>query len=185
MAAAHPTPMPTDPPLSRASSTTLDLQCAEALRPTQNPVGASLLAKAAAHPTSMPTDPPLSRASSLPPWICRAPKLCAQHETLWERACSRRRQHTQHQCQQTHRYREQARPHPGSAVHRSSAPGTKPCGSEPAREGGSTPNINANRPTAIASKLAPTWFCRAPKLCAQHKTLWERACSRRRRHIQH
>ncbi|TNF80017.1 hypothetical protein FGE05_23125 [Pseudomonas sp. ICMP22404] len=33
---------------------------------------------------------------------------------MWERACSRRRQHIQHRCQQTHRYREQARSHRGS-----------------------------------------------------------------------
>ena len=39
---------------------------------------------------------------------------------------------------------------------RSSPPDKETCGSELAREGGGTSNINANRPTAIASKLAPT-----------------------------
>ncbi|MBD0688025.1 hypothetical protein CGA22_26330 [Pseudomonas sp. PSB18] len=32
---------------------------------------------------------------------------------MWERACSRRRQHIQHGCKLTHCYREQARSHRG------------------------------------------------------------------------
>ncbi|QHF51847.1 hypothetical protein PspS49_20210 [Pseudomonas sp. S49] len=40
-------------------------------------------------------------------------KSRAIHKSLWERACSRRRQHIQHQCCLTHRFREQARSHIG------------------------------------------------------------------------
>ncbi|TMU76085.1 hypothetical protein FGA82_19915 [Pseudomonas fluorescens] len=40
--------------------------CTPILNPPQNPVGASLLAKASAHSTSTVPDTPLSRASSLP-----------------------------------------------------------------------------------------------------------------------
>ncbi|OOG82939.1 hypothetical protein B0E42_21200 [Pseudomonas sp. A25(2017)] len=36
---------------------------------------------------------------------------CLPQIPLWERACSRRRLHIQHQCKQTHRLREQARSH--------------------------------------------------------------------------
>jgi hypothetical protein len=40
---------------------------------------------------------------------------------------------------------------------------TKPCGSGLAREGVSTSNITTSRPTAIASKLAPTMDCECPQ----------------------
>ncbi|KAB0526777.1 hypothetical protein F7R20_10340 [Pseudomonas brassicacearum subsp. brassicacearum] len=45
---------------------------------------------------------------------------------LWERACSRLRQYIQHQCKLTHRYREQARSHPGSVRVTKSASATNP-----------------------------------------------------------
>ena len=67
-----------------------------------------MLAKTAAHPTSPQADPPLSRASSLPQWIAGALSIRIQHQTLWERACSRRRRHIQPHHKQTHRHREQA-----------------------------------------------------------------------------
>ncbi|TKJ74356.1 hypothetical protein PkoCFBP13504_27300 [Pseudomonas koreensis] len=37
--------------------------------------------------------------------------FCIHRRTLWERACSRRRQYIQHLCFLTHRFREQARSH--------------------------------------------------------------------------
>ncbi len=46
---------------------------------------------------------------------------------------------------------------------RSSPPGKETCGSELARDDGGTSNINANRPTAIASKLAPTGAAPGPE----------------------
>ncbi len=111
-----------------------------------------MLAKAPAHSTSPQADPPLSRAGSLPQGITGAHSIRTQHQTLWERACSRRRRHIQHHHKQTHRYREQARSH--KRLQMPTAPGfnTKPCGSELAREDAGTSNITTSRPTAIASK---------------------------------
>ncbi len=49
-------------------------------------------------------------------------RLSGKHKTikhpqpLWERACSRRRQHCRYLCQLTHRFREQARSHKGTVV---------------------------------------------------------------------
>ncbi len=108
-APAHPTSPQADPPLSRASSAPTGI-CGERRPPDHPgpPVGASLLAKTAAHSTSMQADPPLSRASSLPQWIAGALSIRIQHQTLWERACSRRRRHIQHHHKLTHHYREQA-----------------------------------------------------------------------------
>ncbi|MBD0704779.1 hypothetical protein CF597_17410 [Pseudomonas sp. PSB1] len=86
------------------------------MRPTEISVGASLLAMATAQPTSSPADPPLSRASSLPQGIGGVTGSCAQPKSVWERACSRWRQHSQHHRQLTRRFREQASSHRGLAV---------------------------------------------------------------------
>ncbi|MCG6574812.1 hypothetical protein EGM97_08840 [Pseudomonas sp. AF32] len=55
-------------------------------------------------------------------------------EPLWERACSRRRLHTQNRCQLIHRFREQARSHRGIVA--SSRPRYTQI---PVRPGGSKP----------------------------------------------
>src|SRR3546814_17362584 len=55
-------------------------------------VGATLLAKASAHPTSTQADPPLSRASPLPPGFMVNDESMNTQDSLWERACSRRRE---------------------------------------------------------------------------------------------
>ncbi|MBA1379186.1 hypothetical protein FHK92_15420 [Pseudomonas brassicacearum subsp. neoaurantiaca] len=78
-------------------------------------------------------------------------------QSLWERACSRRRRHSQHQHQLSHRFREQARSHIGfPAGHKTRAlphwisvltnPADNPipCGSELARDDGGTANISIN-----------------------------------------
>jgi len=77
----------------------------------KNLVGAGLLAKASAQPTSPQTDPPLSRASSLPQGGVGVHSICIRHKNLWERACSRRRRHSQHHHKLIVRFREQARSH--------------------------------------------------------------------------
>src|SRR3546814_7233912 len=74
-------------------------------------VGATLLAKASAHPTSSQADPPLSRSSPLPPGFMVNDESMNTQDSMWERACSRRRQHIQHQCKLTHRFRQQASSH--------------------------------------------------------------------------
>ncbi|AHL34251.1 nucleoid-structuring protein H-NS [Pseudomonas brassicacearum] len=56
-------------------------------------------------------EPPLSRASSLPHGVAGVHSICTQHKNLWERACSRWRQHSQHHHKLTLRYREQVRSH--------------------------------------------------------------------------
>ncbi|RYM42081.1 hypothetical protein EVS84_13145, partial [Pseudomonas koreensis] len=74
-------------------------------------MGAGLLAKASAHSTSRSTDPPLSRAGSLPQFSASSHPSSFERESLWERACSRRRRHIQHLARLIHRFREQARSH--------------------------------------------------------------------------
>ncbi|BBP58881.1 hypothetical protein PHLH4_24710 [Pseudomonas sp. St316] len=77
-------------------------------------------------------------------------------------------------------------PHGIFGVAKSCARRRSPCGSEPARGGAITFTTDASRPTAIASRLAPTWdlwCCQA--LRPPPITLWERACSRRGHHLHH
>ncbi|THF25908.1 hypothetical protein E5170_27920 [Pseudomonas atacamensis] len=64
--AVHPTSLPADPPLSRASSLPQCSVLTSDLAVPQPHVGAGLPAKTAAHSTSLPAEPPLSRAGSLP-----------------------------------------------------------------------------------------------------------------------
>ncbi len=123
---------------------------------TKIPVGASLLAKAPAQSTSSSPVTPLSRASSLPQWSGARPQSSAQPKSLWERACSRRRRHSQHHHRLSHRFREQARSHNGPGQGHNLQRNQNPCGSEPAREGAGTVNIIIACHTAFASKLAPT-----------------------------
>ncbi|MNR19460.1 hypothetical protein D3C85_1362540 [compost metagenome] len=55
-----------------------------------------------------------------------------------------------------------------------------PCGSEPARDGGMTGNINVECAGLIASRLAPTVFCGDADIASIPNPLWERACPGRR-----
>ena len=101
----------TEPPLSRASSLPHGFAVFTISGDAQKPVGAGLLAKASAHPTSSQTNTPLSRASPLPHGVAGNHSICTQHKKLWERACSRWRQHSQHHSKLILRFREQARSH--------------------------------------------------------------------------
>jgi hypothetical protein len=62
---------------------------------------------------------------------------------------------------------------------------TNPCGSELAREGVQSGNISVERAGLFASRLAPTGVSGIHKIPVHHKSMWERACSRRRPAIQH
>jgi hypothetical protein len=73
---------------------------------------------------------------------------------MWERACSRRRLHIQHLCRLIHRFREQARSHSFDRIPPDRM--RKTCGSWLASDDGCTFNLNADWPTAIAGKPAPT-----------------------------
>ncbi len=171
-APAHPTSPQADPPLSRASSAPTGI-CGERRPPDHPgpPVGASLLAKTAAHSTSMQADPPLSRASSLPQWIAGALSIRIQHQTLWERACSRRRRHIQHHHKLTHHYREQAQLPQGFVANAGPLITPAPCGSELAREdGGHSTSMQADPPLSRASPL-PQGIAAAHSIRIQHQTL--------------
>ncbi|CAN1601593.1 protein of unknown function [Pseudomonas mediterranea] len=63
---------------------------------------------------------------------------------LWERACPRWRQHSQHTRQLTHRYREQARSHSSPVCLLALRPTQIPVGAGLARDGVSTANIPAS-----------------------------------------
>ncbi len=189
-----------------------------------------MLAKASAHSTSPQADPPLSRASSLPQKIAGAHNTWIQHQTLWERACSRRRRHIQHHHKQTHRYREQAqlpqgfvanagplitpaplweracsrrrrhiqhqcklihhyreqaRSHNGLRAPSASGFNTKPCGASLLAKTPAHPTSPQADPPLSRASSAPTGICGERRPPDHPGPLWERACSRRRRHIQH
>ncbi len=130
-----------------------------------------MLAKAPAHPTSLQADPPLSRASPLPQKIADAHSTWIQHQTLWERACSRRRQHIQHHRKQTHRYREQARSHKDCRCpqHLNSTP--NPVGAGLLAKASAHPTSpQADPPLSRASSL-PQWIASAHSIRIQHQTL--------------
>ncbi|PVZ62129.1 hypothetical protein C9422_01130 [Pseudomonas sp. B1(2018)] len=55
---------------------------------------------------------------------------------------------------------------------------TDHCGSELARDGGGSVNIDVEADALIASKPAPTGFVVLVRHLRQHRSLWERACSR-------
>ncbi len=87
-----------------------------------------MLAKAVGQLASMLNAPPPSRARSLPHGIGAVLRCCAGHKNLWERACSRKRWVSLHQCRMCHRLRGQARSHMGSAVCRGVVPSSKTVG---------------------------------------------------------
>ena len=80
-----------------------------------------------------------------------------------------------------YRYRRQASSHINHVSLAESAPGSDPCGRELARDGGGSVNSSVTDiPLSQASQL-PQWPCSAHKISARPRSLWERACSRRRR----
>ncbi|TKJ74913.1 hypothetical protein PspCFBP13508_02305 [Pseudomonas sp. CFBP13508] len=106
-----------------------------------NPCGSEPAREGAGTATIELPDPPLSRASSLPQFSASSHTSPFERESLWERACSRRRRYSHHLSCLTHRFREQARSHNfqrPATLHPSNA---NPCGSEPAREGAGTATI--------------------------------------------
>ncbi|EJM33926.1 hypothetical protein PMI26_05980 [Pseudomonas sp. GM33] len=72
--------------------------CTQNLPATGITVGASLLAIAVGQPTQILAVMTPSRASSLPQGVVGVRNICGQPGLLWERACSRRRWVSQHQC---------------------------------------------------------------------------------------
>ena len=142
-------------------------------------------AKASAHSTLSSPLTPLSRASSLPQWSGADQQPLSQPKSLWERACSRRLRHIQPHHRLSHRYREQAHSHNGPGQGHNLQSNPNPCGSGLAREGARSDTSTLNdTPISRASSL-PQWSGARPQSSAQPKSLWERACSRRRRHSQH
>ena len=80
-----------------------------------------------------------------------------------------------------YRYRRQASSHIGHVSLAESAPGSDPCGRGLARDGGGSVNSSVTDiPLSQASQL-PHWPCIAHKIGARPRSLWEQACSRRRR----
>ena len=80
-----------------------------------------------------------------------------------------------------YRYRRQASSHISHVSLAESAPGSDPCGRGLARDGGGSVNSSVTDiPLSQASQL-PQWPCSAHKISARPRSLWERACSRRRR----
>ena len=80
-----------------------------------------------------------------------------------------------------YRYRRQASSHIGHVLPTKSAPGPDPRGSGLARDGdGSVNSSVTDTPLSQASQL-PQWPCSAHKISARPRSVWERACSRRRR----
>ena len=80
-----------------------------------------------------------------------------------------------------YRYRRQASSHIGHVSLAESAPGSDPCGRGLARDGGGSVNSSVTDiPLSQASQL-PQCPCSAHKISARPRSLWERACSRRRR----
>ncbi len=123
-----------------------------------------MLAKAPAHSTSPQADPPLSRASSLPQGIAAAHSIRTQHQTLWERACSRRRRPIQPHYKLTHRFREQARSQDSTP----NPVGTSLLAKTPAHP----TSMQADPPLSRASSL-PQWIASAHSIRIQHQTLWQ------------
>jgi len=151
----------------------------------QIPVGAGLPAKASARSTSSSPDPPLSRAGSLPQWSGANLRSLSHPKSLWERACPRRRRHVQPHHRLTHRFREQARSHNSPGQGHNLQPNPNPCGSEPAREEARSDTSTLNDTPLSRAGSLPQWSGARSQSSAQPKSLWERACPRRRRHIQH
>ena len=80
-----------------------------------------------------------------------------------------------------YRYRRQASSHIGHVSLAESAPGSDRCGRGLARDGGGSVNSSVTDiPLSQASQL-PHWPCIARRISARPRSLWEQACSRRRR----
>jgi len=130
-------------------------------------------------------DRPPSRASPLPHGISSERKPCIPPNQLWERACSRRGRHLQHRRRLTHRHREQARSHSNSRPDTNSAVTEKPVGAGlPAIRPAQARSAVPDPPPSRASPL-PHGISSERKPCIPPNQLWERACSRRGRHLQH
>ncbi len=191
----------------------------------KSPVGAGLPAKAPAHSTSLSPDPALSRAGSLLQRSGADQQSLSQPKSLWERACSRRRQIKYIHIECHTAFASRLAPTMVRGKSTIFVAPQIPCGSGLAREGVGTFNIIIATHTAFASKLAPTmvrgrsatlvatqifvgasllakasahstssspvtplsrasslpqWSGARPQSSEQPKSLWERACPRRR-----
>ncbi|CAH0155485.1 hypothetical protein SRABI89_00631 [Pseudomonas koreensis] len=85
----------------------------------------------------------------------------------------------------THRFREQARSHNGPGQGHNLQRNPNPCGSGLAREGARSDTSTLNDTPLSRAGSLPQWSGARSQSSAQPKSLWERACPRRRRHIQH
>jgi|GEM_PF-2882057 len=186
MTAAHPTSSQADPPLSRAGSLP-QWTCASRKtegRPISN-VGAGLLAMAAAHPTTSQADPTLSRAGSLPQWTCASRKTEGRPRSnvgagLLAMAPA-------------HPTTSQADPplSRASSLPQGTCASRKTEGRPRSNVGASLLAMTAAHPTSSQADppLSRASSHSGPAPAAKSKSvpdqMWERACSRRRRHIQH
>ena len=81
--------------------------------------------------------------------------------------------------QLNHRFRRQASSHIGHVLPTKSAPGSDPYGSGLARESAVSVNDSSTEPP-LSQASHPHWPCIAHKISAWLRSLWERACPRRR-----
>ena len=131
-----------------------------------------------------------SRAGSLPQ-VQRLYTKSANHPNqLWERACSRRGRYIRHRCRLTPRLREQVgSPHRRS--HRFSGCTQNLRTTQiivgaglPAKRPAHSTSMSPDTPSSRAGSLPQVQWLYA-KSANHPNQLWERACSRRGRHIQH
>ncbi|MCP1476287.1 hypothetical protein ABIA54_004867 [Pseudomonas sp. EB276 TE3739] len=131
------------------------------------------------------TDPPQSRAGSL--LHCYVPnhRSSSNPQSRWERACSRRGRHIQHLHCLTQCIREQARSHSFRGMCKTRQH-TKPnVGvSLLAMASYQSANHSTDPPQSRAGSLLHCYVLNH-RSAFNPQSRWERACSRRRRHIQH
>ncbi|MCP1419014.1 hypothetical protein J3D47_003257 [Pseudomonas laurylsulfativorans] len=89
---------------------------------------------------------------------------------LWERACSRWRSVSQHQCRMYRPHREQARSHNVRGCPQISRPTQINCGSGLARDSAVSVNINAGCAGLIASRLASTMYVDVLRFRVRHRS---------------
>jgi hypothetical protein len=146
MAAAHPTSMQADPPLSRASPLPQGIGGEHGVGEHPRTLWEQgLPAMAAAHPTSMQTDPPLSRAGSLPHGMGGGYKPCLHPRTpVGASLLARVAAHPTSMQTDPSSSRARSLPHEIWWRTQTLYPPENTCGSELAREDGSTFNITAS-----------------------------------------
>jgi hypothetical protein len=145
-----------------------------------------LLAKAPAHPKSMLPDTPSSRASPLPQGFAFVPTSAFHRRSIvGVSPLAKGPAHSTSMLPDTPLSRASPLPQgfasvPTSAFQRRSIVGVSLLAKRPAHSTSMLPDT----PLSRASSL-PQGFASVPTSAFQRRSLWERACSRRGRHIQH